>query len=179
VCARSRRWAANTGTVPRLLTKRTYFIPVLVLSVASPAVALAADGGGSTSQVAVADAVPARIHVLQRPVASFHKTIRVTVRRLEAARRAKQRRERRQLYASLPGGVSLATLEAIASCESGGDPTAISSDGSYRGKYQFSFETWASVGGSGDPAEAPEQEQDYRAALLYAASGSSPWPICG
>jgi len=73
----------------------------------------------------------------------------------------------------------MATLEAIASCESGGDPTAISSDGSYRGKYQFSFETWASVGGSGDPAAASEAEQDYRAALLYAASGSSPWPVCG
>ena len=35
------------------------------------------------------------------------------------------------------------------------------------------------MGGSGDPAAAPEQEQDYRAALLYAQSGSSPWPICG
>jgi len=35
------------------------------------------------------------------------------------------------------------------------------------------------VGGSGDPAAAPEAEQDYRAALLYAQSGSSPWPVCG
>jgi hypothetical protein len=73
----------------------------------------------------------------------------------------------------------MATLESIASCESGGDPTVVSSDGSYRGKYQFSIETWASVGGSGDPAAAPEDEQDYRAALLYSQSGSSPWPICG
>ena len=109
----------------------------------------------------------------------FKRTIRVTVERIEAARRAEARRKRRKLYASLPGGVSRATLDAIAACESGGDPTVISSDGSYRGKYQFSFETWASVGGSGDPAQASEQEQDYRAALLYAASGSSPWPICG
>lgn len=163
-----------------MLTKRTYFLLVLVLCVASPAVALAADDGDSPSpRIGLADAEPARISVLHRPVARFHQTIRVTVKRIEAARRARLRRERRQLYTSLPAGVSMATLEAIASCESGGDPTAISSDGSYRGKYQFSFETWASVGGSGDPAAAPEQEQDYRAALLYAASGSSPWPVCG
>ncbi len=25
----------------------------------------------------------------------------------------------------------------------------------------------------------PEREQDYRAALLYSQSGSSPWPVCG
>jgi soluble lytic murein transglycosylase-like protein len=80
---------------------------------------------------------------------------------------------------SLAGGVSQATLDAIAACESGGDPTAVSSDGSYRGKYQFDYGTWESMGGSGDPAAAPEAEQDYRAAMLYAASGSSPWPVCG
>jgi len=98
---------------------------------------------------------------------------------MEAARKAEIRRERRLLYATLPAGVSMATLESIAACESGGDPTAVSSDGSYRGKYQFDFGTWESVGGSGDPAAASESEQDYRAALLYSRSGSSPWPICG
>ncbi len=76
-------------------------------------------------------------------------------------------------------GVSSATLEAIASCESGGDPTVVDASGTYRGKYQFDTGTWASVGGSGDPAAAPEAEQDYRAALLYSQAGSSPWPVCG
>jgi hypothetical protein len=76
-------------------------------------------------------------------------------------------------------GVSSATLESVAACESGGDPTAVSADGTYRGKYQFDYGTWASVGGSGDPAAAPVAEQDYRAALLYSRGGSSPWPICG
>jgi len=76
-------------------------------------------------------------------------------------------------------GVSTGTLDAIASCESGGDPTAVDASGTYRGKYQFDLGTWASVGGSGDPAAAPEEEQDYRAALLYSQSGSSPWPVCG
>lgn len=105
--------------------------------------------------------------------------MRTAAKRIQAARRARIKRERRDAFATLPAGVSQSTLDAIAACESGGDPTALSSDGSYRGKYQFSFETWASVGGSGDPAAAPEEEQDYRAALLYASAGSSPWPVCG
>jgi len=105
--------------------------------------------------------------------------MRAAARRIQAARQARIERERKEAFATLPAGVSMATLESIASCESGGDPTIVSSDGSYRGKYQFSFETWAAVGGSGDPAAAPEAEQDYRAALLYAQSGSSPWPVCG
>jgi len=105
--------------------------------------------------------------------------IRVTVAHLEAVHRAKLRRRRHELFASLPGGVSQETLDAIGACESGGDPTAVSSDGTYRGKYQFDYGTWESVGGTGDPAAASEQEQDYRAALLYARSGSSPWPVCG
>ena len=103
----------------------------------------------------------------------------MTVARIEAARRAKLRRERRRLFASLPGGVSQETLDAIGACESGGDPAIVSSDGTYRGKYQFDYGTWESVGGTGDPAAASEQEQDYRAALLYSRSGSSPWPVCG
>lgn len=101
------------------------------------------------------------------------------MRRIRAAERAQRRRERREAFASLPGGVSQTTLDAIGECESGGDPTAVSSDGTYRGKYQFDLGTWASVGGSGDPAAASEQEQDYRAALLYSRAGSSPWPVCG
>ncbi len=96
--------------------------------------------------------------------------------------RIEARRERmRELrpFLDLPEGVSRATLESIASCESGGDPTIVSSNGLYHGKYQFSPETWAAVGGSGLPSEAPEVEQDYRAALLYVKSGPGQWPVCG
>jgi hypothetical protein len=105
------------------------------------------------------------------------------IRSKEAERVKRLQREKREEvkeeFETLPGGVTIETLESIAECESGGDPTIVSSDGSYRGKYQFSFSTWETVGGSGDPAAAPEAEQDYRAALLYAQSGSSPWPVCG
>jgi hypothetical protein len=73
---------------------------------------------------------------------------------------------------------SAALLAGIAQCESGGDPTAVSADGRYRGKYQFSRATWRAMGGRGDPARAPEAEQDRRAAALLAARGTSPWPNC-
>jgi Transglycosylase-like domain/Putative peptidoglycan binding domain len=80
-----------------------------------------------------------------------------------------------------PAGVSApsAALQRIASCESGGNPRAVGGGGRYRGKYQFTPETWRAVGGSGDPAAAPEAEQDRRAQTLYARSGSSSWPTCG
>ncbi len=71
-----------------------------------------------------------------------------------------------------------ALLEALALCESGGDPTAVSPDGQYRGKYQFTRSTWRLMGGSGDPAAAPEAEQDRRAAKLLAQQGTAPWPAC-
>ena len=71
------------------------------------------------------------------------------------------------------------TLDQIAQCESGGDPTAVSPDGTYRGKYQFDQQTWESVGGTGDPAAAPEAVQDEMAARLHAQRGSQPWPVCG
>ncbi len=96
--------------------------------------------------------------------------------------RIEARRERlRELrpFMDLPAGVSRATLDSIASCESGGDPTIVSSSGLYHGKYQFSPATWAAVGGSGLPSQAPEVEQDYRAALLYVQSGPGQWPVCG
>jgi len=77
------------------------------------------------------------------------------------------------------GSTASVPLQAIAACESGGNPAAVGGGGQYRGKYQFSTSTWASVGGSGDPAAAPEAEQDRRAAMLYARTGASSWPVCG
>lgn len=98
-------------------------------------------------------------------------------RKRRRLRRARQ--EKRDRFASLPGSVSRGTLESIAACESGGDPEIVSANGLYHGKYQFSPETWKSVGGDGSPAAAPEVEQDFRAALLYERSGPGQWPVCG
>ena len=72
-----------------------------------------------------------------------------------------------------------AALNRIAWCESKGNPRAIGGGGAYRGKYQFSYGTWASVGGKGDPAGASEREQDRRAAMLLEAGGRGHWPVCG
>lgn len=113
--------------------------------------------------------------------------------RLRAAERSavrSARREARRAAAprgsapsgALAAGEAVATpphLQAIAACESGGNPQAVSAGGDYRGKYQFSPATWQAVGGSGDPAAAPEAEQDQRAAMLYAQSGAGQWPNCG
>jgi peptidoglycan hydrolase-like protein with peptidoglycan-binding domain len=72
-----------------------------------------------------------------------------------------------------------AVLRQIAECESGGNPRAVSPGGTYRGKYQFSRETWRNLGGTGDPADAPESVQDRLALKLYRQSGTAPWPSCG
>ena len=81
--------------------------------------------------------------------------------------------------ASSSGGRVARVLARIAQCESGGDPTAVSSDRRYFGKYQFSKATWRAVGGRGNPARASEAEQDRRAAILYKREGTAPWPVCG
>jgi soluble lytic murein transglycosylase-like protein len=128
--------------------------------------------------------VSAHVPVLQKPAKHFEQAIRRGDRR---AQRIEAAHHKSGSTATGSGGspspesvgVSSSTLQAIAACESGGDPTAVSADGAYHGLYQFDYGTWASTGGSGDPAAASPAEQTYRAALLYSQSGSSPWPICG
>ena len=132
-----------------------------------------------------------RVAVLVRPAKHFNELMRHAHQRIEHQQAV---REAKAGSGSASGGsassaggfpspesvgVSSSTLQAIAACESGGDPTAVSADGTYHGLYQFDYGTWASVGGSGDPGAASPAEQTYRAALLYSRSGSSPWPICG
>ncbi|MGY1751807.1 ubiquitin-like domain-containing protein [Blastococcus sp. SYSU D01042] len=68
---------------------------------------------------------------------------------------------------------------ALAACESGGRPNAVSSTGKYHGLYQFSVATWQAVGGTGLPSQASADEQTYRAQLLYNRSGAGQWPHCG
>jgi hypothetical protein len=141
--------------------------------------------GGKTSIERTADA--------ESSLTAGAGALRSQIAGVDARRAAEQRKERalekrreRKREAAKPEfgtpasvGVDQSTLDSIAACESGGDPTAVDPSGTYRGKYQFDMQTWASMGGSGDPAAAPEAEQDYRAAMLLAQSGSSPWPVCG
>jgi hypothetical protein len=69
-------------------------------------------------------------------------------------------------------------LASIRACESGGNYATNTGNGFY-GAYQFDMQTWQSVGGSGNPANASPAEQDKRAAMLMSQRGSSPWPVCG
>jgi hypothetical protein len=141
-------------------------LPILILAAAVPAIAFAADGeapvpGGEPSERTLIDAAltdPLDVHEAKR----------------------KLRLAQRRAQPPQPEPVAVPPhLEAIAQCESGGDPTAIGGGGLYRGKYQFSVATWQAVGGAGDPAAAPEAEQDKRAAILYERSGPGQWPVCG
>jgi soluble lytic murein transglycosylase-like protein len=120
----------------------------------------------------------ARLALVERPAERFERSIEEHVELVE--RRAERREAATQTATPAVEslGVSQSTLDAIAACESGGDPTAVNPAG-YYGKYQFDLGTWTSVGGAGNPADASEPEQDYRAALLYSRAGSSPWPVCG
>ena len=77
------------------------------------------------------------------------------------------------------GGPSEEQWAALRQCESGGNYRIVSASGRYRGAYQFDFQTWESLGGAGDPAEALPVEQDARARLLYFRRGTKPWPHCG
>lgn len=68
---------------------------------------------------------------------------------------------------------------AIADCESGGNPRAISPSGLDRGLYQFRRRSWAAVGGQGDPVDATVGEQTRRARLLLdLQGGESAWGTC-
>ena len=131
------------------------------------------------SQIGLRHDARLKLHMASERVERVKRVRHKRVERKRARRLAKQQAAE---TASTTTGSSTApsgNLEAIAACESGGDPTAVGGGGAYRGKYQFDYGTWASVGGSGDPAAAPEAEQDMRAQMLIARSGSSPWPVCG
>lgn len=147
--------------------RKLVVVTALCTAVAAPAVAFAVEAGEPPPATGPVTLVA---HSLGDPLA------------VEQARRALRaaRRDARPPKPPKPRPVAVpAHLQAIAECESGGDPTAIGGGGLYRGKYQFSVATWRAVGGTGDPAAAPEAEQDRRAIILYEQSGPGQWPVCG
>ena len=159
---------------------------------AAPAVAYAATNDETNNETHVNVVRQADSQLSRRTDAS--PKLNVAAERVQRAKRAQRKRIERKRARRLAKqraattGATTTTgstaapsgnLQAIAACESGGNPSAVGGGGQFRGKYQFDYSTWASVGGSGDPAAAPESEQDMRAQMLYERSGSSPWPVCG
>ena len=115
------------------------------------------------------DALTGR-HTVRR---AERRALRLRPARLRALNR-ELRADVRELDVPIP-----AVLHRVAECESHNDPKAIGGGGTFRGLLQFMESTWRSVGGTGDPADAPREEQLRRGAILMARSGSSPWPVCG
>ena len=109
---------------------------------------------GALAATGSSEAAPRAVPLIPKPfdTASLRRQAR---REQGRARRREQRRaESAEAQVAIPP-----QLEAIAQCESHGNPRAIGGGGQFRGKYQFTYATWAAVGGSGDPAAAPESEQ--------------------
>jgi resuscitation-promoting factor RpfC len=78
----------------------------------------------------------------------------------------------------LTGG-SVTPSSAYEACvirrESGGNPSAVNPSSGAGGLYQFLPSTWASLGYSGLPQDAPASVQQQAFDKLYAQAGTSPW----
>jgi Transglycosylase-like domain len=135
---------------------------IAAVAVTAPVgIALAADPGGP----AEARPVP-----LAAPLGG-HRSVDGQMHRAAVSNRRRARR--RAARVRIPP-----LLERIAECESHGNPRSIGGGGAYRGMFQFSQDTWNSVGGHGDPAKASVAEQVRRATMLLARSGPGQWPVC-
>lgn len=71
-------------------------------------------------------------------------------------------------------------LHRLAMCETGGtmNPAIHNPTGKYRGAFQFSLETFASVGGVGDPHTYSYETQREFARALILRSGWGQFPYC-
>lgn len=68
--------------------------------------------------------------------------------------------------------------DALARCESGGNPRAVGGGGRYFGAFQFSLGTWRSLGMAGNPVDYPYAVQLDAAQRLVARSGWGQFPHC-
>jgi hypothetical protein len=80
-----------------------------------------------------------------------------------------------------PVSTSGLNWDAVAQCESGGNWHINTGNGFYGG-LQFDYSTWLSNGGGAYAPRADLATREQQIAVanrLYAARGSSPWPVCG
>ena len=80
-----------------------------------------------------------------------------------------------------PVSTSGLNWDAVAQCESGGN-WAINTGNGFYGGLQFDYGTWLAYGGGQYAQTANLATRDQQIAVanrLYAARGSSPWPVCG
>ncbi|MFT7599537.1 MAG: hypothetical protein ACI8TP_002470 [Acidimicrobiales bacterium] len=87
----------------------------------------------------------------------------------------------------VPAGPSANQWAVLRTCESGGNYTIVSSNGLYRGAYQFSVAAWDRVASTSQrpdlvgvlPNAASPADQDALALALWNQRGWAPWPTCG
>jgi hypothetical protein len=87
-------------------------------------------------------------------------------------------------YAKLWDGISTKNrrwARRTGECESGNNPRAISSDGTYRGAFQYMKSTWRDAPKSpgGDPINFTWRTQAVVAVYTKKHLGTKPWPVCG
>jgi resuscitation-promoting factor RpfB len=188
---RSRSRRADAARRLRRLRGRRAVAAVALASLSLAAGgAVASEGGGGRSPAKVVRAAGSSVAALQQALGIpadgiYGPQTRRAVRRFQRANgllvdgiAGPQTLAALGLARGSASSSAASVLERIADCESGGNPTAVSANGRYYGKYQFSRATWRSVGGRGNPAHASEAEQDRRAAILYERRGTAPWPSC-
>lgn len=112
--------------------------------------------------------------VAQQPVAQA--PVQQAAQQPQQVTQQPQQAAQKPVTQAAPAGNSSmdAHLRVIAQRESGGNPNAVNPSG-YYGLFQFSPSTWASVGGTGNPANASVEEQWKRARILYQTAGASQW----
>ena len=181
--------------------RRSAALAVGVLALAVSGVAYAADTGGAEAtpaQTAPAPAPKPTTKQIQRALGikadgAYGPATKRAMKRFQRAHRLKVTGRPNQatlvalglivvptnrMLDSVPSGDPTTILAKIAQCESGGDITAVSRNGKYFGKYQFSQATWEAMGGEGSPDEADEATQDALALKLFQLRGTAPWPAC-
>lgn len=129
-------------------------------------------------------AVDGVIGIRERTYAMTYTDGKITQKKLARERTLRKPRTKVVLVGTKPvparrTGADHLNWYALAQCESGNRLRAVSSNGLYRGLYQFHRSTWRGVGGQGDPIDASREEQTYRAKRLYLRSGAGQWPHCG
>lgn len=110
-----------------------------------------------------------------QPVQQTQKAVRVQQAPVQQAPVQQTKRVAVEQTSAPAGNSSVdAHLRLIMQRESGGNPRAVNAAG-YYGLFQFSPQTWAAVGGTGNPAQASEAEQWKRARMLYTQHGAQHW----
>lgn len=97
------------------------------------------------------------------------------------ARRAAPRPSRasvRPVRPPAPAPAAGDLLDALATCESGRNPRAVSRNGKYFGAFQFLLSTWRQLGGTGNPVDQSYEEQKAMAAKIPVSAWGGQFPHC-